>query len=81
MKEPKWGELKEPENLVVSGRDIDHEEMANLRPYFDNMNHLIETVKIVEGNIKDANDIDAASTWVQWLLNVALDSFDVIMEQ
>ena len=73
--------MREPENLVKSGRTIDREEMAKLEPYFDNMNYLIETVKIVEGNIKDANDIDAASTWVQWLLNVALQSFDTIMEQ
>ena len=73
--------MREPENLVKSGRTIDREEMAKLEPYFDNMNYLIETVKIVEGNIKDANDIDAASTWVQWLLNVALQSFDMITNE
>lgn len=73
--------MREPENLVKSGRTIDREEMAKLEPYFDNMNYLIETVKIVEGNIKDANDIDAASTWVQWLLNVALQSFDMITKE
>ena len=73
--------MREPENLVKSGRTIEREEMAKLEPYFDNMNYLIETVKIVEGNIKDANDIDAASTWVQWLLNVALQSFDMITKE
>ena len=73
--------MREPENLVKSGRTIDREEMAKLEPYFDNMNYLIETVKIVEGNIKDANHIDAASTWVQWLLNVALQSFDMITKE
>jgi len=73
--------MREPENLVKSGRTIDREEMAKLEPYFDNMDYLIETVKIVEGNIKDANDIDAASTWVQWLLNVALQSFDMITKE
>ena len=73
--------MREAENLVKSGRTIDREEMAKLEPYFDNMNYLIATVKIVEGNIKDANDIDAASTWVQWLLNVALQSFDMITKE
>ena len=73
--------MREPENLVKSGRTIDREEMAKLEPYFDNVNYLIDSVKIVEGNIKDANDIDAASTWVQWLLNVALQSFDMITKE
>ena len=70
----------EPKNLDINGRTINPEEMANLRPFFDDIGLLVETVNIVEGNIREAENVDAASTWVQWLVNVALASFDRIVE-
>ena len=72
----------EPKNLDITGRRISPEEMANLLPFFSNdINHIVESVHIVEGRIKEAKNIDAASTWVQWLVNVALKSFDSITEK
>jgi len=50
--------------------------MANLRQYFNGMDYLVETMSIVDANIVNAKNEEAAHTWVQWLINVALQSFD-----
>ena len=70
----------EPKNLNIKGRQIPEEEMANLRRHFDGMDYLIETMHTIDANITDAKDIEAAHTWVQWLLNAALESFDANVE-
>jgi|TARA_B100001094_G_scaffold148916_1_gene144189 hypothetical protein len=66
----------EPKNLNIKGRKIPVEEMANLRQYFNGMDYLVETMSIVDANIVNAKNEEAAHTWVQWLINVALQSFD-----
>ena len=66
----------EPENLDIKGRKIPEEEMANLRRHFNGMDYLVDTMHIVDANIANAKDMKAAHTWVQWLLNAALQSFD-----
>ena len=71
--------MSEPKNLDITGRKLSAEEITNLFQYFDGIDYLEETVSIVAGNIKAAKNVDAASTWVQWMLNVALQSFDNIM--
>ena len=45
------------------------------------MDYLVDTIHIVDGNIVSAKDIEAAHTWVQWLLNAALQSFDANLEK
>jgi len=66
----------EPRNLDITGRRIPEEEMANLRQYFNGMDYLTDTMNIVNANIVDAQNEQAAHTWVQWLVNAALRSFD-----
>ena len=73
--------MSEPKNLDITGRRLSTEEMTNLKPYFDRIDYLTETVSIVASNIKAAKNVDAASTWVQWMLNAALQSFDNIMRE
>lgn len=71
----------EPKNLNIKGRKIPEEELANLRRHFNGMDYLIDTIHIVDGNIVSAKDIEAAHTWVQWLINAALQSFDANVEK
>ena len=73
--------MSEPKNLDITGRGLSTEEMTNLEQYFNRIDYLTETVSIVEDNIKAAKDVDAASTWVQLMLNVALQSFDNITRE
>jgi len=66
----------EPKDLDITGRNLSKEEMDNLRQYFDGMDYLVDTMHIVDANIVNAKNEEAAHTWVQWLLNAALQSFD-----
>ena len=66
----------EPKDLDITGRQLSKEEMDNLRQYFNGMDHLVDTMYIVNANIVNAKNEEAAHTWVQWLLNAALQSFD-----
>lgn len=69
----------EPKNLDIKGRFLGKEEQEKLFQYFDGMDYLTETMNIVQGNIAAAQDEEAASIWVQWILNAALSDFDSIM--
>ena len=71
----------EPKNLNIKGRKIPEEELANLRRHFNGMDYLIDTIHIVDGNIVSAKDIEAAHTWVQWLIYAAVQSFDANVEK
>ena len=44
------------------------------------MDYLVDTMHIVDANIVNAKNEEAAHTWVQWLLNAALQSFDSNIE-
>jgi len=66
----------EPKDLDITGRQLSKEEMDNLRQYFNGMDYLVDTMHIVDANIVNAKNEEAAHTWVQWLLNAALQSFD-----
>ena len=70
----------EPNNLDIKGRPLSEEERKKLYQYFNKMDYLTDTIHIVEANIAEANDTEAASIWVQWLLNAALGSFDRIVK-
>ena len=70
----------EPRNLDITGRDIPEEELANLRQYFNGMDYLVDTMNIVDASIVNARNEQAAHTWVQWLVNAALQSFDSNIE-
>ena len=70
--------IVEPKNLDITGRNLTNAEMDKLRPHFDGLNYLTKTITIVENNIAKAKDTEAASIWVQWLLNAGLQSFDTI---
>ena len=71
----------EPKNLNIKGRKIPPEELKNLQRHFNGMDYLVDTIHIVDGKIVSAKDIEAAHTWVQWLLNAALQSFDANLEK
>lgn len=70
----------EPKNLNIKGRDIPPEEMKNLQRHFDGIDYLVDTMHAIDANITNAKDIEAAHTWVQWLINAALQSFDENVE-
>tara|TARA_Y100000992_G_C21230473_1_gene475221 strand:+ start:805 stop:1041 length:237 start_codon:yes stop_codon:yes gene_type:complete len=70
----------EPRKLDIKGRQLSKEENDNLRQYFDGMDYLVDTMHIVDANIVNAKNEEAAHTWVQWLLNAALQSFDSNIE-
>ena len=70
----------EPKKLDIKGRQLSGEEHDNLRQYFDGMDYLVDTMHIVDANIVNAKNEEAAHTWVQWLLNAALSSFDSNIE-
>ena len=70
----------EPNNLDIKGRPLSEEECKKLYQYFNKMDYLTDTIHTVEANIAEANDTEAASIWVQWLLNAALGSFDRIVK-
>tara|TARA_Y100000004_G_C8682245_1_gene313882 strand:- start:2 stop:241 length:240 start_codon:yes stop_codon:yes gene_type:complete len=69
-----------PKDLDITGRTLSKEEMDNLYQYFDGIDYLVETMHIVDANIVNAKNEEAAHTWVQWLLNAALQSFDSNIE-
>jgi len=71
---------QQPAGLDPEGRDLSAEEMENLMQHFDGIDYLTQTMETISGNIAEAKDTAAASTWVQWLLNAALVDFDSIME-
>ena len=66
----------EPKDLDITGRQLSKEEIDNLCQYFNGMDYLVDTMHIVNANIVNAKNEEAAHTWVQWLLNAALQSFD-----
>ena len=66
----------EPKNINIKGRALSKEEKDNLYQYFDGMDYLVDTMHIVDANIVNAKNEEAAHTWVQWLVNAALASFD-----
>tara|TARA_B100000073_G_scaffold237089_1_gene198408 strand:- start:219 stop:455 length:237 start_codon:yes stop_codon:yes gene_type:complete len=66
----------EPKDLDITGRQLSKEEIDNLCQYFNGMDYLVDTMHIVDANIVNAKNEEAAHTWVQWLLNAALQSFD-----
>ena len=70
----------EPKKLDITGRQIPPEEMENLRRHFDGIDYLADTMHAIDANIVNAKDIEAAHTWVQWLVNAALRSFDANVE-
>ena len=70
----------EPKNLDIKGRNLSKEEQKKLFQYFNGMDYLTETMNIVQGNIAAAGDEEAASIWVQWILNAGLQSFDSIVD-
>tara|TARA_B100000287_G_scaffold424691_1_gene469746 strand:- start:17051 stop:17305 length:255 start_codon:yes stop_codon:yes gene_type:complete len=70
--------IVEPKNLDIAGRELTDAELDKLRPHFDGLHYLIDTITTVENNIAKAKDTEAASIWVQWLLNAGLQSFDTI---
>ena len=72
MKTPRM----EPKNLDIKGRNLSKEEQERLFQYFDGMDYLTETMNIVQHNIAAAGDEEAASIWVQWILNAGLQGFD-----
>tara|TARA_B100000131_G_scaffold321162_1_gene371120 strand:+ start:664 stop:1095 length:432 start_codon:yes stop_codon:yes gene_type:complete len=69
----------EPKNLDIKGRNLSKEEQKKLFQYFDEMDYLTDTMNIVQRNIVAAQDEEAASIWVQWILNAALQDFDSIV--
>ena len=73
------GPRMEPNNLDIKGRSLSKEEQKRLYQYFNGMDYLAKTMNIVRGNIEAAQDEEAASIWVQWILNAALSDFDSIM--
>ena len=72
--------IVEPKNLDITGRNLTDAEMDKLRPHFDSVSSVLlaKTITIVENSIAEAKDTEAASIWVQWLLNAGLQSFDTI---
>lgn len=70
----------EPKNLVIEGRDLSDEELANLLPCFDGIDYLVDTMHIIDANIVEGKNEVAAHAWVQWLVNAALQSFDSNIE-
>ena len=69
----------EPKNLDIKGRNLSKVELERLFQYFGNINYLTNTMSIVHSNIAAAQDEEAASIWVQWVLNEALLGFDYII--
>lgn len=70
----------EPKDLDITGRQLSKEETDNLLQYFDGIDYLVDTMHIIDANIVNAKNEEAAHTWVQWLLNAALQSFDSNIE-
>ena len=66
----------EPKDLDITGRALSKEETDNLYQYFNGMDYLVDTMHSVDAKIVNAKNEEAAHTWVQWLVNAALKSFD-----
>ena len=54
----------EPKDLDITGRQLSKEEIDNLCQYFDGMDYLVDTMHIVDANIVNAKNEEAAHTWV-----------------
>ena len=71
---------KQPRRLDIKGRALGQREKDILYPHLEGIYRLTQTTDMIRNRIREAEDIQAAHVWVQWLLNVALGNYDDIRE-